>query len=283
MGLLSVKMIVCNLLYVKMGVRRVILRKLVTNFERIDFGSNYFALRADEQYLSAEIDGTLSCNRANARDWEIFSVYGVDAGIDVIKPLISDTTAVITSCGRQDLLEITIDSFLKFNSYPIQQYIITEDSGIQNVNDSLKAKYSHLPILWIENPNRRGQVACIDDAYTRVRTKYIFHCEDDWLFFRPGFIEKSRIILEKSPAILQVWLRSERDTQYHPIEPDILRAVSGDEVVYFSRMCRHYLRVFSGFSFNPGLRRKSDYELLAPYSQYRNEGHISVAYEYLCL
>ena len=38
-------------------------------------------------------------------------------------------TFLITSCGRLDLLERTIDSFLKFNQCPIERYIITEDSA----------------------------------------------------------------------------------------------------------------------------------------------------------
>src|SRR5437879_124643 len=92
----------------------------------------------------------------------------------------SDVTVVITSCGRQDLVEVNVDSFLKFNTYPIRQFIITEDSGIPGINDKLKRKYSALPITWIEPGEKRGQLACIDDAYSRVETKYIFHCEDDW-------------------------------------------------------------------------------------------------------
>jgi len=39
-----------------------------------------------------------------------------------------DVTAVITSCGRFDLLEETLDSFFEFNTYPIKKIIITEDS-----------------------------------------------------------------------------------------------------------------------------------------------------------
>ena len=33
----------------------------------------------------------------------------------------SHVTVVITSCGRQDLLEVTLDSFLAHNSFPIRQ------------------------------------------------------------------------------------------------------------------------------------------------------------------
>src|SRR4051812_33800932 len=101
----------------------------------------------------------------------------------------SDVTVVVTACGRPDLLERTLDSFLRFNTYPIARFIVTEDSSVAGTNDKLKTKYASLPILWIEEPRRRGQIACIDDAYSRVETKYIFHCEDDWEFYDTGFIE----------------------------------------------------------------------------------------------
>jgi hypothetical protein len=36
----------------------------------------------------------------------------------------------------------------------------------------------------------------IDRAYADVTTPFIFHCEDDWRFFRSGFIEESLLLLE---------------------------------------------------------------------------------------
>ena len=39
-----------------------------------------------------------------------------------------DVSLVVTSCGRFDLLERTLDSFFKYNTYPIKEVIITEDS-----------------------------------------------------------------------------------------------------------------------------------------------------------
>ena len=40
-----------------------------------------------------------------------------------------NVTFVLTSCGRMDLLEQTLDSFFKYNEYPIDRYLITEDSA----------------------------------------------------------------------------------------------------------------------------------------------------------
>ena len=191
----------------------------------------------------------------------------------------SDVTVVITSCGRQDLLRRTLDSFLRFNTYPISRFIITEDSGIAGINDPLKQRYAVLPMFWIERPEKRGQIACIDDAYSRVETKYIFHCEDDWEFYDREFIEKSRVILENCPGVMQVWLRAEFDTNGHPVEPYEWTAGSATRSFGWRRMAYGYTNsngfVWDGFSFNPGLRRLSDYKLVGPYA----EGGISLAYK----
>ena len=41
----------------------------------------------------------------------------------------SDTTLVVTSCGRFDLLRRTLESFDRYNTAPIREVFITEDSG----------------------------------------------------------------------------------------------------------------------------------------------------------
>ena len=161
----------------------------------------------------------------------------------------ADITLVVTSCGRYDLLAKTLESFYKFNTYPISEVIVVED--------------------W----NRAGQIKHIDLAYSRVKTPYIFACEDDWEFYKSGFIEKSLAILEKYSNILQVWLREKNDTNGHPVtrhtqfDCDIMKQDWGD---------------WGGFSWNPGLRRLSDYQKIGgSYAKYGQEHLVSREYQKL--
>ena len=161
----------------------------------------------------------------------------------------ADITLVVTSCGRYDLLAKTLESFYKFNTYPISEVIVVED--------------------W----NRAGQIKHIDLAYSRVKTPYIFACEDDWEFYKSGFIEKSLAILEKYENILQVWLREQNDTNGHPVtrqaqfDCDIMKQDWGD---------------WGGFSWNPGLRRLRDYQKIGgSYTKYGQEHLISREYQKL--
>jgi Glycosyl transferase family 2 len=176
-----------------------------------------------------------------------------------------DLTAVITSCGRQDLLAITIKSFLRFNTHPCK-ILIVEDGELV-VNEVLMRQWRPPTFEWLSTGRRVGQIAAVDFAYSRIDTPYIFHCEDDWEFYNPGFIEKSLCILEERPDVLQVWLRSLNDTNGHPIRDGVYRLNDSQ----YRLMAYNYRRpsgtIWHGFSFNPGLRRLSDYRLLGSFSR----------------
>lgn len=171
-------------------------------------------------------------------------------------------TMVITSCGRTDLLERTIESFFKVNTYPIKKVIITEDSGTpQDFSKVRSLVPCELEI--IENKTNIGQIASIDLAYSKVDTDYIFHCEEDWEFFNNGFIEKSFEILETNSKIFTVWLRGHADTKNHAILKEEQFKLDND---YYYLMNQHHKKVWCGFTFNPGLRRTSDCMIFHPYN-----------------
>jgi len=174
----------------------------------------------------------------------------------------SMVSVVLTSCGRIDELRKTISSFNKFNTFPIHEFIIAEDSGDKAVHAEIKKLYPNYTLIL--NPKNVGLVKNIDNGYARVKTPYIFHCEDDWEFTRSGFIEKSLEILLLNPKIMQVWIRALNDTNTHPIE----------EKTFFAGETRFRLVAenidkgrWHGFSWNPGLRRVSDYELIGPFDK----------------
>jgi glycosyltransferase involved in cell wall biosynthesis len=181
------------------------------------------------------------------------------AGVRVPNGATHGVTVVLTSCGRQDLLERTLDSFIKYNHYPISEFIVVEDG---EKNETLEVRYSDYNIKWLSTGKRVGQIAAIDIGYREVQTEYIFHCEDDWEFLAPGFIENSLAILEGNPRILQVWIRALTDTNNHPAIDYVFFA---DDVPYRVMQPGFHTQewgVWHGFSFNPGLRRRSDYLLL---------------------
>jgi hypothetical protein len=175
----------------------------------------------------------------------------------------TDVTLVVTSCGRADLLERTLESFFTLNTYPLARTIIIED-GPAN-----PPAFPVPDLTYIANEVRIGQVCSIDRAYSRVDTPYVLHWEDDWETYRDGFIGPSLEILERYPEILQVWLRAYDDTAGHPIV----------KLPQFNVPTMSTDWKWHGFSWNPGLRRMTDYRRLGGYSQFRHRKSLGAELE----
>ena len=178
-----------------------------------------------------------------------------------------EVTLVITSCGRFDLLEETLDSFFKYNTYPIKKIIITEDSTEGNKLKKLISKYDNQNFCLIVNETRLGQLKSIDKAYREIDTEYIFHCEDDWKFLKKGFIEKSMELLEEDEKILIVGLRAKED-----FKKDFFYNED-----YVSKTGEKYYNVKGEiFTYNPALRRKKDMDLFGPHEKLENQRYEEV-------
>lgn len=167
-----------------------------------------------------------------------------------------EVTVVLTACNRADLLEKTLDSFFQMNTYPIKRFIIIDDGMNFGCNDFVKEKYE-FPIELIYNNPKLFQIKSIDYAYSLVDTEYIFHMEEDWLFLKPSFIEDSMKVLEADSNILQVQLRGIDDTTLKHPWHDGIYELDGLQMVML-----RYMGVWNGFSFNPGLKRLSDWKVL---------------------
>ncbi len=167
-----------------------------------------------------------------------------------------EVTVIITSCNRFDLLEKTLTSFMKFNTYPIKAYHLHNDGGQLHL-DRIQKKFPFLNIIH-SNP-RIGYSKSLDKLLELVNTEYVMTLEDDWKFHQnPGFIEKSIKILDENKDIHQVWIRDLND-HGHPLGTEFV--VSGENVW---PVIIGYHKIWNGFSLNPGLRRMSDWKKWFP-------------------
>lgn len=186
-------------------------------------------------------------------------------------------TFVLTSCNRFDLLEETLRSFIKFNTYPIDKYIFIEDTNKNFLLEEVINKFPELKdnsLLLINDP-KLGQMASIDKAYSFVETDYIFHCEEDWEFYNKEFIKDSLSVLKQDDKIVSVWIRALEDTNGMPIEDNISKTEEGVE---YQLLETKFRGVWHGFTLNPGLRRTKDYEIAKPFSDKGSEEALSVLY-----
>jgi hypothetical protein len=165
----------------------------------------------------------------------------------------------ITSCGRQDLLKQTIESFLKFADLPISKIYVYEDSGIPNINDHLKILFPQ--IEFIEPCPKVGQIKALDCLFSKVSTEYYFTLEDDWKTLSSGFMVQSLDILQSQPKISEVWLRLRNERNGHPVHSLIQKTKSGTK---YQIVKTDYRGEWHGTSFGPTLRRLSDYKNTFP-------------------
>ena len=185
---------------------------------------------------------------------------------------------VLTSCGRVELLNRTLESFFKFNDYPLVDSYLTEDSIDKNVYKKITEKWSG-KIKLLFNQEKKGQIQSIVDAYKLIKTPYVFHCEDDWVYTRKGFIKDSLTILDFDEKIIQVWLESTESAsrldvfKYGPL-------LNHKGIKFRKVYCKEGWE-WGYFSFRPGVKRMKDYELIGGYENYRNELDIGVSYKKL--
>ena len=193
-------------------------------------------------------------------------------------------TVFITSCGRFDLLERTIQLIWLHNFYPIERYIVIDNSG-SNVEASrpIEKIFDSLGIFdytVIYNSENIGQVASIDKGYALIDTPYIFHCEEDWACLQGGFLEKSLDLLKFDDKIVNINLRvrfDEEASSQHPIgELQVTPEGTG-----YHEYIPNYHGIWHGFAWNPGLRRTEDYNLIKPFKQWENEQGVGGKYKEL--
>ena len=84
-----------------------------------------------------------------------------------------EITFVLTSCGRTDLLDKTLESFFKHNSYKFRDLFLVEDSVDKEVYKHIKKKWDKKLNLFF-NKKKKGQITSIVDTYKKVKLHIFF-------------------------------------------------------------------------------------------------------------
>lgn len=197
-------------------------------------------------------------NFSQEEQYREYATLYVNKSTVLQKPL-PKVSFTITTCNRLDLLERTLNSFFDICKFPFHEYIMTDDSGDDQVYSQLCEKWGDRFTI-LQNKPKIGLSKSIDRLFQSSTGEYIFHCEDDWLFeSNPNMVENSLSILQEYPFIHQVYVRHVVDNPQKP-EEDMYYTL---DFIAFNTI-PWWRGEWSGFTWNPGLRRKSDYLRMFP-------------------
>jgi hypothetical protein len=173
-------------------------------------------------------------------------------------------TFTITSCNRIDLLDKTLNSFMSINNYEINEFIMSDDSGNKEISNYLKTKYGDKFKIISNNP-KVGLSKSLDNLFNSAKNEFIFHCEDDWMFdSNPNLISDSLSILTENPGIHQVSVRHSHSNPHKPVGEKQYTTTSVEYWILTQEFKSMPNQIWNGYSWNPGLRRKSDYLKMFP-------------------
>jgi hypothetical protein len=183
----------------------------------------------------------------------------------------SDTTTFILSCNRLQVLDETIESFLKTRDY-VTKIVIVDDSAEQGVFETLVEKYGNFSDV-ICFPSNRSQWWAMDFMVSWCDTEYIFYLEDDWKLLQSGYLNASKQILRKYRDIGTV------DISWRTFENEGIDSYDKtliDNQFYYKKLWRitDYHLHWYGWIGSPNLKRRDDLILLGRVEKWHNEWNI---------
>jgi len=169
--------------------------------------------------------------------------------------------ALLTSCGRTDLLQRTVDS-LFLNQQREIDLLIHEDG-----NEILLERGDYKGTVTAMFSERKGQHESINlFLRKRLNEKYYLHSEDDWEFKNTfDWITASVKIMESDPMIIKVLPRG---TIEHPCKYDY--EIDGIKYGFLQPWNSVDNIRWCGFSYNPGVTRVDLLKKFLPLDRYEN-------------
>jgi hypothetical protein len=177
-------------------------------------------------------------------------------------------TTVLTSCGRFDLLEETVASFLEhFNT---DRLVIAEDSERPDEAAAFEARFPAAEVR--VNTPKLGQLRSIDALYATLETPYVLHLEDDWRFSQAIDLDRVIAFLDAHPDVSVVCIANRI---FDPRFEKGARRRHHEGLDYLVWDLDAHPKWFS-YSFNPSVARLSLWREIGPFAGFVTEENLSL-------
>jgi len=180
-----------------------------------------------------------------------------------------DVTLCMTMGLRPRHLRQTLESLLSYNSFAA---II----GVNDFRDRATSRVfkSLCPDATLLVPKRQiGHHRAVDWMYEHVRTPYVMHCEDDWLFDPEIQLGEACSFLDNLPNVSVVSLRKREDLTGRRCQTGIENISVGQLSCWIQPVTVD--PEWGSFTFNPSLLKKELWQQHGPYARFAREVDIS--------
>lgn len=179
--------------------------------------------------------------------YDRYSQYDTDRVCLLIKTLIQNkldrknngVTITMTSCKRFDLFYKTVCSFINccLDIDKIDEWLVVDDCSSQEDRLKMIEYFPFIKFIFKEE-DERGHSKSMNIIKNYVTTPYIFHIEDDWIFFvKDNYISKCIEVLECDSSYGQCLLNRNYGERAKCVD------IYGGEMKYTSRY-RYYVHQF---------------------------------------
>lgn len=163
------------------------------------YGTNLLNISEKVSFNISDIkDSDNDTTKTNETDKTIETIETIDVLIDsyndkVVKQIVKHVqnvpienkkiTLSITTCKRLNLFKRTMNSFINCCSdiLLIDEYICVDDNSSEEDREEMRNLYPFF--TWImKTPEQKGHMQSMNIIIENVKTDYLIHMEDDWLF-----------------------------------------------------------------------------------------------------
>ena len=202
--------------------------------------------------------------------------------VSVKYPAIKDITFTMTTCNRLDLTLKTLSSLKRFG-YNVNSFILMIDCFNETFSNTLHLQYPYIHFITPRSTNFKKRNARhmdnLQQLFEMVDTPWWFHCEDDWEFTAPGFIENSKRVLSDpntDNAIYMMMGREPNSFKPHVDEKFGWRTSTNNHKYSVLRINSGASGSFTSFTANPSVMVVSRvHEMIGNFSNYKGEFDIS--------
>lgn len=181
----------------------------------------------------------------------------------------TDITLCLTMGKRPDLLKQTLESLFKFEQF--EHVIAINDFGDSETSEVFKSLCPHGTL--IDLGCQVGHHQAVDAMYQHIKTPYVFHCEDDWLFTESPQLLETKGLLNLAD-INSVCFRKIEDFSFKNSEKKLISEHQFEEKHYYRLDKLH--NQWHGFTFNPHLAKIDLWRSAkGGFSTFKKERHIS--------